>query len=167
MKPPCQAFSIASGALWAVDMHFAIGQGLVVVDALVVDSVERQLVIGFSAVGVDDRAQLDMVQIVQDRTDQVLAVTALGEDDPRRRDTEPEQTRYLTAVFRRRLVARPLGTMVEQLAATLALTTPVGAALVIAVVASGTLDVPVPRPAPPRHIDNVFGGRITDLLTPI
>ncbi len=69
------------------------------VDALVVDSVERQPVVGLPAVGVDDRVQLDIVQIVQDRTDQMLAVTALGQDDPDRREAEPEQTRYLTALF--------------------------------------------------------------------
>jgi hypothetical protein len=97
----------------------------------------------------------------------MLAVTALGQDDPRRRDTELEQTRYLTVIFRWRLVATPPGTMVEQLASTLALTTSVGAAVVIAVVASGTLDVPVPRPAPPRYIVPFVGGRTTDLFTPI
>ncbi len=84
----------------------------------------------------------------------MLAVTALGEDDPRRRDAEPEQTGYLTAFYRCRLVARPSGTMVEQLAAALALMTPVGAEVVI--VASGKLDVPFHRSALPCHIDNVL-----------
>ncbi len=39
----------------------------------------------------------------------MLAVTALGQDDADHRDTELEQTRYLTTVFRCRLVATPPG----------------------------------------------------------
>jgi len=76
----------------------------------------------------------------------VPAAQVLGE--PRRRNTEPEQTRYRAAFFRRRRVATPPGTTLEQLAATLAFLTSVGAA----VVASGTVDAPLPRPALPRHI---------------
>jgi hypothetical protein len=40
--------------------------------------------------------------------------------DPRRRDAEPEQTRYLTALFRRPLVTTPPGTILEQFSSALA-----------------------------------------------
>jgi hypothetical protein len=37
-----------------MDRHLAVDQGLVVVDAPVVEAVDRQLVIGLPVVGVDD-----------------------------------------------------------------------------------------------------------------
>jgi hypothetical protein len=48
-----------------VDRHLAVDQGLflvVVVDAPAEEAVERQLVIGLPAVGVDDRVQLELLQ---------------------------------------------------------------------------------------------------------
>ena len=56
--------------------------------------------------------------------------------------------------------------MAEQLTAALALMTPVAAAVVIALVAPWTLDVPVSSSALPCHIAPFIGGRITDLFTP-
>ena len=54
------ASGVAPEALEAVDRHLAVDQGLVVVDAPVVEPVERQRVIGLPAVGVDDRVQLEL-----------------------------------------------------------------------------------------------------------
>jgi hypothetical protein len=45
-----------------MDRHLAVDQGLVVVDPPVEEVVERQLVIGFPAVGVDDRFHLELLQ---------------------------------------------------------------------------------------------------------
>jgi hypothetical protein len=48
------------------------------VDPPVVEAVERQLVIGLPAVGVDDRVQLD---VLQDRAQQVLLAAVGRQDD--------------------------------------------------------------------------------------
>jgi hypothetical protein len=46
-----------------MDRHLAGNPGLVVVDPPVEEAVERQLVIGHPAVGVDDRVQLELLQL--------------------------------------------------------------------------------------------------------
>jgi len=94
-----------------------------------------------------------------------MAAQVLG--DPRRRNTEPEQAGYLAAFCRRRRVATFPGMMVEQLAATLAFLTSLGAAVVVAVIAAGTVDEPLPRSALPRHIAPLVGGGMTDPFTPL
>ena len=53
----------ASAAIEAVDTRLAIGRGLVAVDAFVVDTIERQPVIGLPAVGVDDLFHLELFQL--------------------------------------------------------------------------------------------------------
>jgi len=57
------------------------------------------------------------------------------------------------------------GTTLEQLAATLALLTSLGAAVGVTVVAAGTVGVPLPRPALPRHIAPSIGGGTADPFT--
>ena len=117
------------------------------VDAFVVEAVEREFVIDLPAFGVDDSFHLEFFQLGLAIGGDALAdslVVAISRivmnaqilGDPCRREAEPEQTGYLTAIFRRRLVATPPGTMAEQLAAALAPMPPVGAALVT----PGTLD---------------------------
>jgi hypothetical protein len=59
-------------------MHLAVKQCLVMVDPPVEEAVERQLVIGSPAVGVDDRVHLD---VLQNGPQQVLLAAVGRQDD--------------------------------------------------------------------------------------
>jgi hypothetical protein len=230
LQPP---LGVAPEVLDAVDMAATVGEGLGVIDALVMEAVERQVIIGFIAVGVDDGVQLD---VVHDCADELLAVTASGQDDPDlaaalqeaedrylaggapaalalartaevglvgldvsvelgqlglavggdslpkalvmsvggvsmktqvlgrpdSRNTEPEQPGDLIESISAEPVARSSETVGEQLPASLALAAPVGAAIMVAVLAARTFDVPIQLSAI-RHMASLFGGRIAYL----
>ena len=90
LQPP---FGVAPEVLDAVDVAASIGEGLGVIDTLMVETFEGQLVVGRVAVGVDDGVQLD---VDPDCADELLPVAASGRST---RTSPPRLSRPKTGIL--------------------------------------------------------------------